>query len=383
METSVPKQNKPSSIFAKLGSLTYHYRFIVMIIWGLLLLISLMMAPRLDKVLQGVITTYDAGEALKAEQVLEEELSINSDLLTVVFESTDNKPLSEHQTAIEKQLSEIHYLSEIKDSETALNKPENLSKDGRIGYSNLELTVKGTEVYPVIAEIQKILTNHPENKLKSYVTGKEVFDYEDHRISEADLVRAEVLALPLTLIALLFVFGSVVAAILPVAMAVMTVSISSGLLYLLALQMDISIFALNLTTMLGLGIGIDFTLVMVSRFREELAKSSSEQAVIQTVDTAGRAVFFSGLTTCIGLISLLLFPISLLQSLGVAGSLVVFLSIAAALTLVPASFAILGTNINRWPLIKPRRQLAGFWGGFARRVIRHSILAVVLVLMIV
>jgi RND superfamily putative drug exporter len=383
MKTAVPPKNKPSSVFAKLGSFTYHYRFLVVIIWGLLLIISLIMSPRLHEVFHGVVTTYDAGEALQAERILDKELSINSNSLTIVFESTDNQPLSENQTVIDKQLSEIHSLSEIKDKKAEGKEPENLSKDGYTGYSNLELTVTGTKVYPVIADIQKILNNNSTNNLTSYVTGKEVFNYEDHRIGEADLVRVELLALPLTLIALLFVFGSVVGAILPVAMAIMTVSVSSGLLYLLALQMDISIFALNLTTMLGLGIGIDFTLVMVSRFREELAQSSQEQAVIQTVDTAGRAVFFSGLTTCISLVSLLLFPISLLQSLGVAGFLVVFLSIAAALTLVPASFAILGTNIDRWRIINPRRQIEGFWGGFARRVIRHSILATVLVLMVV
>ncbi|MDJ0582245.1 MMPL family transporter [Crocosphaera sp.] len=383
MKTSIPKKVSQSSIFVRLSRLTYHYRFIVIAIWGLLLLISLATAPHLDKVLQGVITTYDAGEALQAEQLLQKELSINSDFLTLVFESRDESPLSEHQTEIEKQLSQIHHLSTVKDNTIETKNPEYLSKDGRTGYNTIELTVKGTEVYSVISEIQKILTNDQNNNLKTYLTGKDVFDYEDHRISEKDLVRAEVLALPLTLIALLFVFGSVVAATLPVAMAIMTVSISSGLLYLLALQMEISIFALNLTTMLGLGIGIDFTLVMVSRFREELTKGSIEQAVIQTVDTAGRAVFFSGLTTCIGLVCLMLFPISLLQSLGVAGAVVVFLSIAAALTLVPALLSVLGFSINRWCIINPRHGSQGFWGSFARRVIRHSILATVLVLMVV
>ncbi len=383
MKESIEKPASQLSIFARIGRLTYRYRALVIAIWGLLLLLSLATAPRLESVLQGVVTTYDAGEALQAEQLLQQELSIESDALTLVFESRDNRPLLEHQTEVEQQLTRIRNLSAVREVVSASERQEYLSADGRTAYSRIYLKVNGIDVYPVISDIQQILAEHQREPLGIYLTGKKVFDYEDHRISEADLVRAEALALPLTLIALLFVFGSVVAAALPVAMAVMTVSVSSGLLYLVALQMDISVFALNLTTMLGLGIGIDFTLVMVSRFREELGSSSTEQAVVRTVDTAGRAVFFSGLTTCIGLVSLLLFPINLLRSLGVAGSLVVFLSIAAALTLVPALFGVLGTFLNRWRILRPATGNQGFWAFFARRVIRHSVPAVALVLVTV
>ena len=383
MKEFIQKPAFPLSIFARIGHLTYRYRALIIAIWGLLLLLSLAIAPRLENVLQGVVTTYDAGEALQTEQVLRQELAIESDALTLVFESLDNRPLLEHQTEVEQQLTQILNLSAVKEVVSASERREYLSTDGRTAYSRIYLKVNGIDVYPVISDIQQILAEQERDTLGSYLTGKEVFNYEDQRISETDLVRAEALALPLTLIALLFVFGSVVAAVMPVAMAVMTVSVSSGLLYLVALEMDISVFALNLTTMLGLGIGIDFTLVMVSRFREELGSSSTEQAVARTVDTAGRAVFFSGLTTCIGLVSLLLFPINLLRSLGVAGSLVVFLSIAAALTLVPALFGVLGNFINRWRIIRPTRGNQGFWSFLARLVIRHSVPAVALVLVIV
>ncbi|MGB5973003.1 MAG: MMPL family transporter, partial [Nodosilinea sp.] len=135
-------------------------------------------------------------------------------------------------------------------------------------------------------------------------------------------------------------------------------------------------------TMLGLGVGIDFTLVMVSRFREELARRAVPDAVVETMATAGEAVFYSGLTTCIGLLSLLLFPVVLLRSLGVAGSLVVLMSVLAALTLVPALLSVLGHQIDRWRVFTPREG-TGFWGRFSRQVIRHRVVAIAAVVAII
>ena len=372
-----------TSIFAKLGRWAYRYRALVIAIWLILLLLSLALAPKLGNVLQGVVTSYEAGEAKQAETLLAEELSLNPDALTVVFHRDDQQSLVNQHSQIAEKLTLIRALPDVKSVEKVFDNPAKLSEGGDTTYSQIELRVTGIDVYPVIADIQEILDDNNLENLTAYLTGKAVYDYEDHRISEVDLVKAEALALPLTLIALLFVFGSAIAAILPVAMALLTVSVSSGLLYFLALQMDVSIFALNLTTMLGLGIGIDFTLVLVSRFREELSSHSCEQAVIRTMDTAGRAVFFSGLTTCIGLVSLQLFPLSLLQSLGIAGALVIFLSIAVALTLVPALFAVLDRNIDRWRIVRSSTGNRTFWRKFAQKVIKHSVIAVILVVLIV
>jgi RND superfamily putative drug exporter len=383
MKESIWKTASHLSIFTKVGRFAYRYRHLIIAVWGALLLLSLATSPRLERVLQGVITSYEAGEAFQAEILLKQELSINPEALTLVFASLDNRPLSAHQAEIEQKLTRIEDLSTVKEVPREWKRAEHLSADGRNAYSQIDLTVSNIDVFPIIADIKKILNENRKDNLRIYLTGKKVFDFEDHQISQTDLVRAEAIALPLTLIALLFVFGSAIAAVLPIAMAVMTVSVSCGLLYLFALQMDISVFSLNLTTMLGLGIGIDFTLVMVSRFREELGSESIEQAVIRTVDTAGRAVFFSGLTTCIGLVSLLLFPINLLQSLGLAGSVVVFLSIAAALTLVPALFGVLGSSINYGRILNTTASSQRFWGEIAHRVIRHSIPAIAFVIAVV
>lgn len=282
-------------------------------------------------------------------------------------------------------------LASVSSVVSAANRPEYRSADGRTEYGVINLKVSGSEAVPVIDRIEQVLTQSHARNLKTFLTGKPVVDCDVQRISKTDLGRAELFALPLTLVALLFVFGSLVAAAMPLAMGIMTVSVTFGLLYFVTLKMDLSVFALNFSSMLGLGLGNDYSLLMVSRFREELLSASIEQALIRTVDRAGRAVFFSGLTVCIGLVSLLLFPILLLRSLGVAGSLVVLLSVAAALTLLPALLGIVGHKINRGrQVVQPASDCVplhypqgGVWSAIAKNVIRYSVPAVVVVLVIV
>lgn len=370
--------------FAQLGRLAYRYRRTVIAIWGVLLLLSLSLTPRLDRVLKGAGTVYEAGEAMRVEQLLKQELNIVPDALTVVFESPQGQTFNEYSAEVEQSLEQVRNLPSVSSVASATNRPEYRSADGRIEYSVINLTVNGTEAIPVIDRIEQILTQSHARNLKTFLTGKPVVDRDVQRISKTDLGRAELFALPLTLVALLFVFGSVLAAAMPVAMGIITVSVTFGLLYFVTLAMDLSVFALNFSSMLGLGLGIDYSLLMVSRFREELLSGSIEQALVRTVDRAGRAVFFSGLTVCIGLVSLLLFPIVLLRSLGVAGSLVVLLSVAAALTLLPALLGIVGHKINRdRHLVQSASHQGGVWSAIAQNVIRYSVPAVAVVLVIV
>src|SRR5262249_8573614 len=152
---------------------------------------------------------------------------------------------------------------------------------------------------------------------------------------ERDLRRAEVLSIPMAAAALVFVFGSLVAGVLPGLIGGTAVAVTLAVMALLSQGFELSIFSLNLATVLGLGLGIDYSLFLVSRFREELAGAtetesgdggSVERAVAWTVAMAGRAVLYSAATVMIGLLALLTFDISALRSMGVAGALVVFLS---------------------------------------------------------
>ena len=362
------------SLFATIGRLAYRYRVLILVMWAGLLVLGGLFAPRLDQVLHGTGTTYEAGEAAQTDILLADRLGIDADALTVVLAYAEGSDRPDVQPLF-NQLGALPAVESV--SPAALGVEE-----GNVDYRLVSLNVTGGETNAAIADLLTLLDEQTPAGVTSYLTGKAVVDYEAQEISKADLVKAEALSLPLTLVALVFIFGSVVAALLPVAMAVATVTVTSGLIYAIAQVSEVSIFAVTLTTMLGLGVGIDFTLVMVSRFREELAQRSVPEAVVETMHTAGEAVFYSGLTTCIGLLSLLLFPVVLLRSLGVAGSLVILMSVLAALTLVPALLGVLGHQINRWRVFTPRDG-GGFWGPFSRRVIRYRVVAIAAVVAII
>ncbi|MEU6288100.1 MMPL family transporter [Streptomyces sp. NPDC046988] len=204
--------------------------------------------------------------------------------------------------------------------------------------------------------------------------------------SSEDLVLAEAIALPLTLLLLLFVFGSVVSALLPLVIGLIAIVGTFAELFLLGSATSISITATNLTTALGLGLGIDYALLMVSRFRERLAKGGSvDDAVRHTVHTAGRTVAFSAATVAVALAALLVFPQYFLRSFGYAGVGVVAIAAISTLFVMPALLKVLGHRVNKGRLPwagNAKRQDSGlpFWGRLARTAVRRPALTALPVL---
>jgi putative drug exporter of the RND superfamily len=193
----------------------------------------------------------------------------------------------------------------------------------------------------------------------------------------ADLRRAEVVSLPLALLLLLVVFGTVVAALLCLGVGVLAVLGGSGAVGLLAHFSDMSTYAQNVVTLIGLGVAIDYSLFVVTRFREELAKDGDVQRSLEvTLATAGRAIAFSGLTVAIGLAALLFYTGTPLTSMGIAGGIVVGISVLYGLTFLPAMLAVLGprTNRLRMPILQPRPVGQGAWHRLAMAVMRRPVL---------
>jgi putative drug exporter of the RND superfamily len=193
---------------------------------------------------------------------------------------------------------------------------------------------------------------------------------------EDDLLRAEMIAFPITLILLLFVFGSLVSAALPMAIGGIAIVGSFFILRVLTDFTDVSIFALNLITAMGLGLGIDYSLFVVSRFREELRRGlEPHAAVVQTVKTAGRTVAFSGITVALSLSALLIFPLTFLRSFAYAGVAVVILAALAAVIFLPALLAVLGHRVDKLAVWrrKERAEGEGFWHRAATTVMRRPI----------
>jgi RND superfamily putative drug exporter len=221
--------------------------------------------------------------------------------------------------------------------------------------------------------------------LRIYVGGFSTFNQAvNHKIS-SDLALAESISIPLTFLFLLFVFGGLIASAMPVVVGVSAILGAFLILYLISLFTGVSIFALNLVTGMGMGLGIDYSLLMVNRFREELhAGKSVEESVAQTVKTAGKTVFFSGITVMISLASLMFFPQMFLKSFGYAGVSVVAVAILGALIPLPAILALLGTKIDKFVVrksaITPKED--GRWAHTARYVMKRPVAVVVLSLLI-
>ncbi|MEV7197023.1 MMPL family transporter [Streptomyces sp. NPDC093510] len=205
--------------------------------------------------------------------------------------------------------------------------------------------------------------------------------------TEEDLVLAETIAVPLILLLLLVVFGTVVSALLPLAIALIAIVGVFAELYVVGSVTDVSVFAVNLTTALGLGLGVDYALLMISRFREQLAAGAGvEDAVRTTMSTAGRTVAFSAATVAAALAALMVFPQYFLRSFGYSGVGVVVIAALATLFVMPALLTVLGHRVNsgRMPWAKPGRPRAGsgtsLWGRTARTVMRRPALTALPVL---
>ncbi|MEV7106126.1 MMPL family transporter [Streptomyces atroolivaceus] len=194
-----------------------------------------------------------------------------------------------------------------------------------------------------------------------------------------DLVLAEAIAIPLTLLLLLVVFGTVVSALLPLVIALSAIAGVFAQLFVIGSFTDVSVFAINLATALGLGLGVDYALLMISRFREQLASGASvEDAVRKTMSTAGRTVAFSAATVAVALAALLVFPQYFLRSFGYSGVGVVVMSALAALFVMPALLNVLGHRVNKgrmpWVNSGRARSREPMWGRLARTVMRRPVL---------
>jgi putative drug exporter of the RND superfamily len=223
-----------------------------------------------------------------------------------------------------------------------------------IGLASTEGPVES--LVPKLHELENSLQNELRDRypaIKLELTGETPLNFDIRKASSDDVRHAESLAIPATLALLLLAFGSLVAALIPVAVGQFAIASALAIAGFLALRWHLSILVQNLSTMLGLGLGIDYALLMVSRFREAISAGSGFTASSITARQAGRTLLISAATVAIGFIALLTVPISEIRSIGIAGFLVAATSVLLSVTLVPALLALLGPRINagRLPLI--------------------------------
>ncbi len=256
-----------------------------------------------------------------------------------------------------------------------------LSRDGRATLVSVTLVDLRNAADRYWEQLRSLVRS---DTLRVLATGNLPINHELNKTLNADLTRAELVSLPVALVLLVLVFGTIVGALVPIGVGILAIVGGIGGVFALSRLMDVSPYALNIVTLVGLGTAIDYSLFIVARFREELARgASSEDALARAMGTAGRAVVFSGLTVAIGLSGMLFFEGTFLSSLGVAGAIVVAVAVLYALTFLPALLAILGPKINSigLPDLRPpgfRRSdrpgsVSGFWHRLAMAVMRRPL----------
>ena len=222
-----------------------------------------------------------------------------------------------------------------------------------------------------------------------YLVGDASTNHDNNELAENDLRQGERVGIPIALVILVVLFGTIAAALMPIGLSIMCIVVAMGIAALIGQTFDLFFLVTLMIIMIGLAVGIDYSLVIISRYREELARGLDTKAAIErTGATAGRTVLFSGLTVIIALCGLLIVPFSLFQSLALGAIVVVFVALAGTLTLLPANLALLGPRINHLPIpffgkgrVNPSAESSGhgFWEVVTRLVTRSPVISIIVV----
>ncbi|MEU5977834.1 MMPL family transporter [Streptomyces sp. NPDC047315] len=381
-------------MLARLASLALRRRRIVLVLAVLGFAIAGALASPAMKVLSaGGFEDPDA-ESSVAVDILRDRFDTgdpNFVLLVRAAGQADSAEVAADGRALTKKLASQTGVAEVTSYWTASQAADLRSKDGRSALVLARLAGDDDEVLKTAKRVAPLVTGE-QGVLEVRSGGRAEFNRQGSDRITSDLMRAEGIAVPVTVLLLVLVFGSGMAALLPLAVAGVSVVGSLAVLRLLNEVTGVSIFAINLSTALGLGLAIDYSLFIVGRYREELRTGHDTAAALRiSLATAGRTVVFSALTVLLSLSALLVFPLYFLRSFAYAGIAVVFFATLGAVVLLPALLAVLGPRIDRFDVLarfrrgkagKPtKRPEDGFWHRLATAVMRRPlpVLTVVLV----
>jgi RND superfamily putative drug exporter len=327
-------------------------RLVVLALWLTALVAGVIATGRLAPLLAGSFAVPGT-ESDHARQLLQQQFGERPDgTFTVVFRTRRSSGLAARLASAARVVP------------TA--RAGRLQRAGEIVFGDITTTLELQQAKRHTHDLRVALRGSPP----ALVTGQPAVQADLDPVFAADLRRGEVVAVPLTLLVLVALFGFSLAVAVPFVVAACTIATTLGLVYLLAHSISTVPYVQNLVELIGLGLAVDYSLLIVHRFREELVRGGAvEDAVVRTVATAGRAVVFSGGAVAVGLGLLLFIPVPFIRSLGVGGVLIPVVSVTAALTLQPALLAILGTR-----LAGARRRDGATWARIARAMMRRPLL---------
>jgi RND superfamily putative drug exporter len=333
-------------IFYRFGKGIYHFRWVVIAVWICLFLACIPLAPKFITSFKAIGFTDPHSASAKANTILNDRLGFSYNQFIIMFHS-DNL-VATHP----------HFLHEIKESLSGLKDfpikhqitypseaNKQISADKHTAYA-VVLLKSDEEIDPKSLADFKAAIKKPES-LTMNIGGQPIF-LEDTKVqTQLDLFNAEYIATPVAIVTMLFVFGSVVAASLPILLGGICALVILLLLYAIGQVITLSVFTLNIALLLGLCLSLDYALLIINRYRDELGRGKSIiQAIAITQSTAGKSVFFSGLAVLISLSALLLFPINVLFSVGIGGLVAVLVAVGVAVTLLPALLCVINHHIN-------------------------------------
>jgi putative drug exporter of the RND superfamily len=365
-------------MFAAWGRFVYRFRWLVLVASILSIaavIFSMQYGGRLGT---GEFSALEGTESGRVEDLLDEEVAKTPPSFMLIFGNEEEKATDPtFRDGVDHALKPIEDDERVTNVRTAYENgtidEAMISKDEHHSLVVVELEEGSfSERQDAYVDLRQEVRPGP---FEVVAAGEMPLNEDFERVTESDLKRAEAVSLPLALLMLLFVFGSVVAAGLPIGVGILAVAGGFVGTLLLARLMDVSIYATNIVTMIGLGVAIDYSLFVVSRFREEVGRQPVPDALARTMATAGRAILFSGLTVAIGFMGFLFFDVADLNSIGFAGSIVVAFSVFYGLTFLPALLAILGPRVDflRLPFVHPERTATGrgLWHRLATAVMAH------------
>ena len=371
----------PGSVFARLGFAMARYHKLVVAVWIGVLIASAVMVPRFQAALTAPPLDVIGSDSYRAQEILTQRFAqpfAEQDL--IVFESASvvaSDPV--FQGVIGDVLDRVQELPGVVSVISPYDpRAEGLvSEDGLVATAVVGLSGSSANRQAMVPRLIAAAESAETAAIRVYVTGRSPLIAELVAQEQEDLSRAERLGLPLAMLILVFSSGAVVAAGLPILLALVGVTVTFGVLGVVATFAEFNLFVPNIATMIGLGVGIDYALFIVNRYREELARGVQlRPAVAIAATTAGRTVFFSGFTVLLSLAGLLLVNARIFRELALGAMTAVAVMVLAALTLIPAALAWLGPRINAFGLPGRSQQSVSFggdrfWGRWARMIMRH------------
>jgi uncharacterized membrane protein YdfJ with MMPL/SSD domain len=253
-----------------------------------------------------------------------------------------------------------------------------LNAGGGVLYAQINTSLENADSADRTPAVREAIGQIPGARV--YVTGFPAINHDTKPLYNQDLGRGELIALPIALLVLAFMFATLGGILVPIVFAAITIPTTLGGVWILAHLLEMATYVTNIVTLLGIAIAIDYSMLVVFRFREELARNDdAHEALMTTMATAGRATIFSGSTVAVGLALLAFMPVPFIRSMGIGGLLVPVVSIAASATLLPAMLSLLGRRVNSLRIV-PRKVLerrtsaeGGFWARLARTIMRRPV----------